>query len=174
MHASDPPAAWQLDVWRDWFERCGADLAAPADQCEVNDERPIAIQTFTQIPTFGYLSTRDTAEAITGWSWPRPVSKEQPSTLCSGNVWIHAFPGGDAAAHVDQGTRVLPAAVEGVARQLGFGPDSPAPPPPAPDEPPTPPPGDEPTPLASAARRIVPAVALAGALALAIEAEDHG
>lgn len=175
VHASDPPAqASQIDVWREWFTRCGADLSSPREQCEPIEGLPIAIQTFTQIPTFDYLSTSATARAITGWTWPRAASADDPATLCSGNVWIHSFPGGNAAAHEDQGQRVLPAAVEGLARELGFGPDSPAPPAPPPDQPP-PDPGEEPTPLASVARRVLPAVALAGALALAaIEAEDHG
>ena len=52
IHSNLPPAPWQLEVWRDWFARCGADLAAgPQDHCPAVDGAPIAVVTFSQIPT---------------------------------------------------------------------------------------------------------------------------
>jgi hypothetical protein len=174
-HSSLPPLAWQLDVWRGWFERCGAQLdEPPADDCEAVEAAPIAVVTFSQIQTKHaknpYTSTRDTMEAVTGWALPPGPSSADPAVSCSGNVWLYSFPGADAETHIDQGTRVLPEALRGLATSLGFGPGGAPPlPPSAPPAPPRAPGGGGASPLApSGGGRVAAAAALGAALYLMV------
>ena len=172
IHSNLPPAPWQLEVWRDWFARSGADLAAgPQEHCPAVDGAPIAVVTFSQIPTEQarnpYTSTRHTMEAVTGWELPPGPSPDDPAVSCSGNVWLYSFPGMGEQTHIHQGQVVLPNALEGLATSLGFGPGGATPP-----LPPSSPVGPPATPGASdgvaSGAAVLVALALGGATYLAI------
>jgi len=51
IHASIPPANSQIEPWRIWFEKCGADLASGPGSGSPSADLPIARVSLTQIPT---------------------------------------------------------------------------------------------------------------------------
>jgi hypothetical protein len=125
VHSSLPPQSWQIDVWRRWFEKCGADVPTTApNEASGSDGRPVAIVTLTQIVPPTFTGTRATMEAVTGWDLP-PGTKTDPGRSQSGNLIIYSYPGGQAEAHLDQARRVLPAKLRELAECLGFAPGDP-------------------------------------------------
>lgn len=103
IHASDPPEAWQIAPWRQTLER------ARAGEC-------FFLHTTTEIPTFGYLSTRQMARLL----WGDDVeSRAEPYELggvpCmmvqDGAAMLCLFDGQSAGSHVEQGRVILPAAI---------------------------------------------------------------
>ncbi len=119
-HSSRPPQEWQIEVWRRWFERCGA----PFDGHSFNDRaprrprRPLARVTCSQVEPATFTSTHETLELVTGWSLGRAPS-DPPIRLTSGNLELESF-AGQAAEHLRQGSVVLPAELRDVADELGM------------------------------------------------------
>ncbi len=133
IHASQPPAASQIDPWRAY-----ADLArAGAARCSI---------TATHIVTSGYLSTTQTLPLVTGFSagdW-QPAQGYQVAQ--AGELHAEHWPGTDAAAHVQQQREVLPRLLASMVASLGGSPSSA---PPASSPPRSSPPASSPPPRSS-------------------------
>lgn len=103
IHASDPPEPWQIEPWRFTLER------ARRGEC-------FFLHTTTEIPTFGYLSTRQMARILWGDDIEQRASAyELGGVACrmvqEGLAMLCLFDGQSAAAHVEQGRVILPAAI---------------------------------------------------------------
>lgn len=103
-HASLPPAAWQLDVWRPFIAdaRAGRRLfvATCTQQTYVEglpgDER--------------YMATVTLLRRLTGWPLANPGPHPVGEYVSEGDLHVHSYASRDmdGTAHSDQQTRVLP------------------------------------------------------------------
>ena len=136
IHASQPPAASQIDPWKAY-----ADLArAGVSWCSI---------TATHIVTSGYLSTTQTLPLVTGFSaadW-RPAQGYQVAD--AGTLHAEHWPGTDAAAHVQQQREVLPRLLASMVGSMGAPSSPPASSPPRSSPPSSTPPRSSPPPASS-------------------------
>ena len=119
-HASLPPEAWQLDVWRPWVKRArgGEELD------EENFARPgVSMPSFTFAASHTYqtyvehlpgaqryTSTVNVLRSLTGLALPRPGLASGPSEYHDGDLHIESYPSADidGPAHIRQQTEALP------------------------------------------------------------------
>ena len=127
VHSSSvvgPDNEWQLEVWRHWYDLCGAHLGgSPSRVAGVADRSaPIAWATASNIQPPTYASVIETQRRITNWVKMEPgATREAPNPYSSGNVSIWCYPGGAAADHIYQAQVVLPDLLGQLATILGFG-----------------------------------------------------
>lgn len=125
-HASFPPEAWQLDVWRPWIEqarrgnRCVD--GGPNCVCDIcSFRRRIQELTFAASHTYQtyverlpgtrrYTSTVNVLRSLTGLDLPRPGLLSGPSEHHDNGLHIESYPSADidGSAHIRQQTETLP------------------------------------------------------------------
>ncbi|MDP3909784.1 MAG: hypothetical protein Q8Q14_05290 [Gemmatimonadales bacterium] len=116
--------AWQIEVWRHWYDLCGAQLGLQPSRTAGVEYRnaPIAWVTASNIQPPTYTSVIETQRRITTWVQMEPgESPSAPNVYSSGNLAIWTYPGGAAKDHIYQAQVVLVERLGELATILGFG-----------------------------------------------------
>ncbi|WP_437319404.1 peptidoglycan-binding protein [Sorangium sp. So ce385] len=104
-HASKPPVAWQIDVWRDTFARARRGellvVATHTQQSYVEQLRS---------PETPFLSTATVLRQATEWPLDAAGPVDAPAVRNDGQLWIYSYASKaiDAEAHILQQREVLP------------------------------------------------------------------
>ncbi|XXX72361.1 peptidoglycan-binding protein [Sorangium sp. So ce134] len=104
-HASKPPAAEQLDVWRDAFGR--------ARRGEILVVATHTLQTYVEQlerPQGPFLATVTVLREVTGWPLDDAGPIDAPAGRREGQLWVYSYASGpiDAEAHILQQQKALP------------------------------------------------------------------